>query len=798
MIRIYLPFLLILTLFIIPPYHSHAQENDLVFDEQGENEEISEKVVRRIRFTGNQSIPNYTLQTLVRTRTNREFLGINRFTPWYFTWQLFGVGEPPRLLDREVVANDIERIRLYYENLGFFETSVDTTVIEFRPGRAEVSFLIDEGPESSIESVSYTGLPDFEDPQIRDRFFRNSVYSTNMADDSTFEYTGSYRAQELRMEQTRIIDYLKDYGYASVLRDSVRALVKPRDDAPQQLDILFTVSPGEIYAFGDVHINLSGPPDTGDTTDSTAVEGEPYTHPGFAIYMSKQQSAQSKFDLLTDQLQFKPGETFNQSAYLQTIRSFQSLGNMTIGRFGLSESSSLPDYTNEFIPVYLDLQTLPKHSIRTELFGMRRYGFGTGIGVNYTNNNLLGRAESLTLGVNTNFEFVPSNTLREIVPRDTTGRRTSSGATIFQSYEVRAEYAVPRLNFPFRTLTDYHWVENGRTRYSLTYSQSDQLFFDINTDIRFNLRYELRHSSRFTSLIDLLELDIVDTDPSDQFLQNLIDEFGEGSFELLRIEQDFNPQFSSLVRYIFRSQNTHLVHRNYGHFSEISAAFGGNIPYAIDRFLVTPGTIEGDLPSPFGISSNSLSYSRFIKFSADYRRYLPITPNTIFSFRLFGGFAHPIGDSETIPLNRRFFAGGSNDIRGWNPFRLGPGSISPDEVTVPGGEIKLAVFKEFRQSILSDFIGANWQLAWHTDAGNLWYGPKSSFRDEDDVELLRDGKFFFDSFYKQIAVGSGIGLRLDWEFIVLRTDLTFRVHDLDLGWFENKQAYFSFGIGHSF
>src|SRR5690625_7355225 len=98
--------------------------------------------------------------------------------------------------------------------------------------------------------------------------------------------------------------------------------------------------------------------------------------------------------------------------------------------------------------------------------------------------------------------------------------------------------------------------------------------------------------------------------------------------------------------------------RNYGHFSELSVAFGGNIPYLIDRFLVTPGTLEGELPSPFGISSNSLSYSRFIKFSADYRRYVPITPNTLFSFRLFGGFAHPIGDSETIPLNRRFFGGG--------------------------------------------------------------------------------------------------------------------------------------------
>src|SRR5690625_5725675 len=105
---------------------------------------------------------------------------------------------------------------------------------------------------------------------------------------------------------------------------------------------------------------------------------------------------------------------------------------------------------------------------------------------------------------------------------------------------------------------------------------------------------------------------MLDKVPSNQFLQNLIDEFGEGSFELLRIQQDFNPQFSALVRYIFRSQNTHLVRRNYGHFSELTVAFGGNIPYLIDGLLVTPGTREGELRSPFVTSSSSPSDNRYM------------------------------------------------------------------------------------------------------------------------------------------------------------------------------------------
>ncbi|MEX0906222.1 MAG: BamA/TamA family outer membrane protein [Balneolaceae bacterium] len=759
------------------------------------SESEEDKVVRKVRFTGNDNVNSRTLKTLVRTRNNREFLGIPRFTPWYYIWQVFGVGESPTLLDREMVANDMERISIYYENLGFFEVEVDTTIAEYRTDRVEVSFLISEGPQTYIRSVAYTGLPGFEEPGTSDNFYSRSIFSGNAVNDTTFEVNQKYRAQTLREEQTRVITFLKNNGYAATQRDSVQALLKRDETDPHILDVLFSINPGDLYIFGDVFINLAGPDGTNVYDDSLRAEGDPYTEPGFQIFMQRQNSAQTKFGLLTDQIQFTPGNTFNQSLYLRSVNSYQNLGMMLINRFGLNEESSLPDYSKREIPVYFDLQTIPKHSVRGEFFGMRRYGFGTGFGVNYNNNNMLGRAENLSLGLNTSLEFVPSETFREISPPD---QGTTTGSTTFQSYEVRAEYALPRLNFPFHFLSDNTLIESSRTRYSLTYSQSNQLYFDINSDIRFNLQYEITHTPRFISFIDLIELDIVDTDPSQQFRENLIREFGDGSIELQRIEEDFRPQFSSILRYTLRHINTNLIKRNRGYFGEYSVSIAGNMPYFLDRYGVTPGEIEGTLPSPLGISSNALAYSRFVKLSADFRRYIPLSSDAVFALRLFAGIAQPYGGSETIPLSRRFFAGGSNDIRGWSPFRLGPGGISGDEVTVPGGEIKLAAFTELRQIFMSDIIGAQWHIAWHTDAGNVWYGPRNTFRDEEDVEILEDGKFFFDSFYNQIAVGSGLGLRLDWDFIVARFDFTMRVHDLEQGWFNNQRLYFSFGIGHSF
>ncbi len=784
--------LLLLFPFLLLVEVSVAQNDD------SSDEDDREEVVRIVRFTGNDAVSNRALSTLVRTRNNREFLGIPRFTPWYYIHQLVGVGESPALLDRETVGSDIERIRLYYENLGFFEASVDTTIIEYRPGRYEVSFIIEEGNASRLRSVSYTGFPDFEDEELVEDFLSESLYAGRSENDTTFRVDERYRAQKLRQEQTRIIDFLKNNGFAAVQRDSVRALVKRDEDNPYTMDVLYAIRPGNFYTFGDVYIQLAGPDGNGEFEESMLVDNPRYSEQGFAIYMDKQEAANTKFDLLTEQLQFRAGDSFDQSAYLRSVNAYQNLGMLLINRFGLSEDGSLPDYSKEHIPVFFDLQTVPKHSIRTEFFGMRRYGFGTGVGLNYNNNNLLGRAENLTVALNTNLEFVTSNTLNEISPRDEDGNRVTSGSDIFQSYEFRVEYALPRLNRPLRFLSDVPWIETARTRYSLSYSQSNQLFFDINSDVRFNLRYELRHSQRFQSLIDVIELDVVDTDPSTQFRQNLINEFGENSLELLRIEEDFRPQFSSVIRYTLRAQNTNLIKRNYGYFSEYSIALAGNVPFLMDRYIITPGDIEGTLPSPLGISSNALAYSRFFKLSADYRRYFSLTPDAVFALRFFGGYAHPIGQSDNIPLNRRFFAGGSNDIRGWSPFRLGPGSIPPDEVTIPGGEVKLAAFKEIRQTFMKNVLNADWYLAWHTDAGNVWYGPGNTFIDEQDTDLLADGRFRIQEFYKQIAVGSGIGIRLDWEFIVARFDFTYRIHDLEEGWLENRQMYFSFGIGHSF
>ena len=96
--------------------------------------------------------------------------------------------------------------------------------------------------------------------------------------------------------------------------------------------------------------------------------------------------------------------------------------------------------------------------------------------------------------------------------------------------------------------------------------------------------------------------------------------------------------------------------------------------------------------------------------------------------------------------------------------------------------------------MLREVLAADWILAFYGDAGNVWFGPRNP---GDDL-----GQFRLSSFYKEIGVGTGFGLRLAWDYLILRLDLAYRVHDPSLsgGFFDNafKTSRLHFGIGHAF
>lgn len=735
-------------------------------------------LLRTLQFRGNKAIGNGQLRAVTRTQTNREVFGIPGATLWQSLYAISSsIGEAPRYLDREIVGRDIERLKAFYQSRGYFDAQVDTTIVEFRPGRARVTFHINEGQPSIIRTVAYSGVPEFDDDRTTERFFSRSILGRAMIDDTTMVVHRQYSVELISQERNRIIDVLRRHGYASVQRDSIRVLVKPQEDNPKNFDILIHIRPGNIYYFGDLRIHLSSPEiETGQVLVDT-LSGDPYTIEPHKMILRRDEAARTRERVLSQRILFKPGERFNNDLYLSSINQFQSLQMLTVQQFSLTEGGGLPDYSKEHLPVFIDMRTLPRHQIRTDFYGMQRLGLGAGAGIRYSNNNVFRNAERLELGLNASFEYI-------------SGRQTTLGdRKVLNNLEASATYTLPFFSFPFRPMNANPNFLNPRTQFQFSVARVSQINFDINANFRFNTKFEANHSRTTRSFLDLLELEWFDASATPEFIQN-IEENVQDPLLVQRILEDFRPQFSSTMSYTFRNITTHTIKREDGHFFETGFELGGTLPYLVERFIIGRDTLQSTIPS-FSLTRQELSYSRFVKTFVDYRSYHPLSRDVVFAWRGFGGFAYPYGQNKLIPLNRRFFAGGANDIRGWNPLRLGPGNVDQSEVVINGGDVKLSAYTELRYTFSRNFLSTDWILSLFTDVGNIWYGPRSDFD---------EGKFRFDSFYRELAVGSGIGLRLDWDFLVLRIDLAYRMHDLGnepgTNWWQRNLLHF--GIGHSF
>ena len=158
-----------------------------------------------------------------------------------------------------------------------------------------------------------------------------------------------------------------------------------------------------------------------------------------------------------------------------------------------------------------------------------------------------------------------------------------------------------------------------------------------------------------------------------------------------------------------------------------------------------------------------------MKYLNDFRFYHKLTEKTSFATRLIAGVAIPYGNSKHIPFSRQFFVGGSNSIRAFRARTLGPGSYDPRDgnntraAFDQAGDVKLELNAEYRANLYK-FLN----VAVFADAGNIWL--INDDLDENGINTRPGGKFSKD-FLSEVAVGAGVGLRLDFSILILRLDL---------------------------
>ncbi len=789
----------------------------------------SAPIVTEISFVGNEYFLESELRPRVRTQPNRRFLSIPGVTWWLWLHRLgergalpdrisnalMAGGEPPAYLDRGVLSTDLDRLRLLYHQEGFREARIEADVDTVAAGEVTVTFRIDPGPATYVREIRFEGLDHLSPDQQHDLARRTLLQVERIDREEPLELrvrNQRYSETTLLEERRRLLSFLRDEGYAAVTRDSIRAVVFT--PSPDSFDIRFVVGTGPRYRFGDVAFDVTGPETEMDVrTDTVALAAPSDTASGGAATFRIEYERKLLPSLLIRTLQFRPGQWYAQSDVLATKRRLEGTGVFLFTDIVPRHDDTVHVGGLPRLPHDIDLRTRSRHQIRLETFMLQRTGvlggsdteLGTGAGLTYENANLLGRAETFRV-------------------RTTGSISADIDSTIFTAAqaEVVTSLIYPYLVRPFRVLEDRLPLYDARTRLSLSLLTARRDDIGLIIRGRGNARYrlELRHNPTLTSLVDVIDLSLSNPDTLSNFRTDILTRFfeeGVDPVQQAQILEDYTvPQINTALRYTLRSADVNPLRREQGRSYEASVEIGNNLPYMLDRFVFSPGEIEGSLPGlPIfreeGTPSR-LGYRQYVRLVADLRRYRSLGSSTVFAAKFMGGIAHPTGRSGVVPFDRRFYSGGASSVRGWGLRELGPGGSAfttgndltggADVTNILGGDVKLEAGAEIRQTLLRSLLAADWIGVLFLDAGNVWFGPRNPGFGE-GVRESSDGRFHLDSFYSQVGVGSGFGLRAAWEYLILRLDFGVKAFDPrrpregflpdGLG---DVQPHF--GIGHAF
>jgi hypothetical protein len=224
---------------------------------------------------------------------------------------------------------------------------------------------------------------------------------------------------------------------------------------------------------------------------------------------------------------------------------------------------------------------------------------------------------------------------------------------------------------------------------------------------------------------------------------------------------NYSDQFIVSTGYVYSFNNYDPLKRGQNTYSfRLAIELAGNALYGLSH-LLNAKEYENGRYKLFGIN-----YSQYAKGDIDFARNLVIDTRNSFAFHIGGGLAYPYGNTKEIPFERRYFSGGANSNRGWSVRDLGPGSMPKQGTTFVNrvGDIRLDVNAEYRSKLFWKF-----EMAAYVDAGNIW-----TIRSYD---YQPSGNFDFARFYKEIAVSYGLGIRMDFDFFLIRLDTGMKAYD---------------------
>ncbi|MHA7129345.1 translocation and assembly module lipoprotein TamL [Algoriphagus namhaensis] len=673
---------------------------------------------------------------------------------------LMRTGNPVTLLDSTEVKETAIQQKNYLINTGFLDADVSYEV-QAKKKKASVHYLIDEKEPYRVDSF-YTKTTN-ED--IR-RLLKGSE------DQAVLKSGDIYQQKNAIDERNRVEQLLKNNGYYTFSKSYIEYNIY-MDTLTKELDIEQLILKPNFaekhlsYTIDSISFNVIPPSEEFVDKD----EEREFGGINFSFYNDRYSER-----ILASRVFFRKGDLYSRDEFIETQKQ---LNNLDLFRF-LNISF---DTTGTNLTAKIYAQPNQKYQLTNQLgLSITEQLPGPFFSTSLRNRNFFRAGEILEFNFRAGLEGVAS--------------ATDQG--VYQSRELGTSVSVifPRFLLPFyKTSLERFGRYNPNTRTQFGYNYTNRPEY-IRTGINGLLSYTwATRNNRQQFTINAADVNYVRTPRIDN-------EFGEILLDLQ--EQGNNLIWSFLPSFVSSMSAQSIINFNdYGDFQLRNASL-------LRLFVESGGTTLNffDVPSN---EEEDIDFANFqwLKFQADFRRYFPLDRKQTLAYRANFGIAQPYGISGSIlPYEKYFFAGGGTSIRAWQARRLGPGSYSPTigengpydyRIEQPAEMIFESMF-EYRRKLFGYF-----DMALFIDVGNSWVIGVDSARPGAD--------FRWDRFYKELAVGSGIGLRMDFDFLVVRLDLATKAVDpaqpegerwvldnisLNRPFGVRGQTVLNFGIGYPF
>jgi outer membrane protein insertion porin family len=657
---------------------------------------------------------------------------------------LMKIGEPLALFDDSKISISQSRLETYLIAHGYFDGTISHEILQKGDEKKYVSYTISAGTRYKIDSIQWV----INDPEVL----------TLMKEQSSkriIKKGQPYQQEALENERNRIYDLMTNSGYYTFSRQYIGFEIDTFSLASNNILLKERISnpnliPHRRFTIDSV-VFYSGKPGSSTQSQFTDAKGNSYR------FSDRNYNTR----ILQERISIEKDSLYSRAS---TIKTQQQLSYLDAFRFVNINYDSINDHQ-----LIANIFTNPLNRYQTsfEFGGVSASQIpGPFVNIGLKNRNTFHSMEIIDLQGSFSLQGL-SNV-----------RTDSSTFSLFQ-YGGSASVTFPRFMLPLPTKLQQNIRSlNPQTRFRFSYNyefrydgEEREIEYE-RSRAELNLSYLWASDSRSQYTFAPLTFSFIDTKNLGNEFRDLLDslqQIGNGA-----LKAAFNSSVISSTS--FEALHNFNTNQSIGEnaFIRLFAETGGNIINLLgeDFFLRTNN-----------VSADEFSLFQWTKFIADYRRVHLLNNSAHLAYRINFGLAYPYGKDPSLPYEKRFYVGGSNSLRAWQIRRLGPGSYGiidsktegSQQVAIinyqleQGGDMVLESSIEYRKKLIG-FI----DYAFFIDAGNIWL-VNSNFNLNDAQG--DDGFFRINSFYKELAVGAGMGLRLDFSFFVFRLDGAVQLHD---------------------